>query len=227
MRFSWRAEGPLLLVVAAMFVVAAATWPTAPDRIPIHWNLQGPDGYGSKFEGLLLFPLLTLGFYVLTLLLPRIDPGRANYAQFAGIYLASRLVVLLFMAASYALMQLAIHGYELNVSKVAIMLTGFMLVFLGNLMSKIRPNWFFGIRTPWTLSSKLSWDRTHRLGGWMFMVGGVFLIASVAAPPRLTLAIGVAVVVVMVATLFTYSYFVWRTDPDKHPPAGTLPAEPI
>ncbi|HEY6417409.1 MAG TPA: SdpI family protein [Candidatus Binataceae bacterium] len=227
MRFTWRTEWPLLLVVFAMFLVAAATWPAAPARFPIHWNLQGVDGYGSRFQGVFLVPILTLGVYVLFRLLPRIDPGRANYAQFAGIYTAFRLVVLLFLAATYAMMQLVAHGYELNVPTIVILMAGALLIFLGNFMGKIRPNWFCGIRTPWTLSSKLSWDRTHRFGGWVCVVSGVLVMASVAEPPRLTVAICLADTLAMVTALYIYSYLVWRSDPDKQPAVGTMPAGPI
>jgi len=227
MRFNWRTELPLLLVVFAMFVVAAVTWPNAPDRFPIHWGMQGVDAYGSKFQGVFLMPLTAVGVYFLTLLLPRIDPGRANYAQFAGVYMAVRLLVLLFLAATYAMMLVVASGHDLNVSTIAILMTGALLVVLGNFMGKIRPNWFFGIRTPWTISSKLSWDRTHRLGGSVIVAGGVCVMASVAAPPRLTVAICVAAAMGMAVVLLTYSYFVWRADPDKQPPAGTLPAGPI
>jgi uncharacterized membrane protein len=227
MKFSWRTEWPLLLVVSAMFVAAALTWPTAPDRFPIHWSMQGVDSYGSRFQGVFLPPFTAVGVYFLTLFLPRIDPGRANYAQFSGVYMAVRLLLLLFQAATYAMMLAVARGYELNVSTIAVLMAGALLVVLGNFMGKIRPNWFFGIRTPWTLSSKLSWDRTHRLGGWVFVIGGVCVMASVAAPPRLTVGICVAVIMGMVVALFTYSYFVWRADPEKQPPAGTLPAGPI
>lgn len=92
-------------------------------------------------------------------------------------------------------------------------------------MGKIRPNWFVGIRTPWTLSSKLSWTRTHRLAGWVFMVIGLCLVVSgilrVAAAFLVTIAIGA---VGMIWTII-YSYLTWRRDPDRIPPAGTLPAE--
>ncbi len=81
MRTNLRAELPHLAVIAAMFLLVAATWSSAPDRIPVHWDLAGQvDRYGGKFEGLLLMPLLTLGIYLLFLVAPRFDPGRANYA---------------------------------------------------------------------------------------------------------------------------------------------------
>jgi uncharacterized membrane protein len=134
------------------------------------------------------------------------------------------LVALLFLAVTYLMTQLFAHGYQIDVSTIAILMSGGLLIVLGNFMSKLRPNWFVGIRTPWTLSSKTAWDRTHRVGGWLFIAGGFVVMASSAAPPAVMLGTCLAVPLVIVAILFSYSYFVWRGDPDKQPPAGTLPA---
>ncbi len=226
MRFNWRTELPLLLVVLAMFAIAGLTWPNAPEHFPVHWGLHGVDRYGSKFEGILVDPLIALGLYAATLLLPRIDPGRANYAQFSGAYLAIRLVILLFLAAIYLITQLFAYGYHIDVGTVVILMFGGLLIVIGNFMSKVRPNWFVGIRTPWTLSSKLSWDRTHRLGGWAFIAGGLLIIGGVAAPPSVGIAVCLAVPITMVVVLYGYSYIVWKSDPDKQPPAATMPAGP-
>lgn len=87
MRTNWRTEWPHWAMLAAMFLLAAVTWRSAPDRLPVHWGLGGEvDRYGGRFEGLLGLPTLALGLYLLLRWLPRIDPGRANYAQFAGAY---------------------------------------------------------------------------------------------------------------------------------------------
>ena len=84
MKPDWRIEGAQIAILVAMFALAIVTWPTAPEQIPVHWNAAGEvDRYGGKFEGLLLLPLMATGPYLLLRFLPRIDPGRANYALFA------------------------------------------------------------------------------------------------------------------------------------------------
>jgi uncharacterized membrane protein len=151
-------------------VVAAATWSSVPDVLPIHWNAAGEvNGYGSKAVGLLTLPITALGLELLLLTIPRIDPGRDNYEQFHAAYAAVRLALVIFMAVVYGLMQLAFHDYRVSMAQAINLLMGVLFVVLGSLMGKVRPNWFVGIRTPWTLSSKLSWDKTHRLGGWLFI----------------------------------------------------------
>ncbi len=86
---------------------------------------------------------------------------------------------------------------------------------LGIPMHKIRPNWFVGIRTPWTLSSELSWRKTHRLGGWVLALMGLALVVSglVGSPA----AFGVALIFLVagIIFLFVYSYLVWRVDPER------------
>ena len=82
MKLSWRVELPQLLLIAAMFGVAACSWPQVPDRLPVHWNLHGQvDRWGGKFEGLLLMTIVVSGLYLLILILPLIDPRRDNYRQ--------------------------------------------------------------------------------------------------------------------------------------------------
>src|ERR1700704_5546651 len=119
MRISWQNESPHLALIAVMFVLAAATWSSAPEQIPVHWNAYGAvDRYGGKFEGLLLLPLLALAIYGLFLLVPKLDPGRANYEQFAAAYSTLRIAITLLLAAVYALLQLTIHGYAINIGLI-------------------------------------------------------------------------------------------------------------
>jgi uncharacterized membrane protein len=126
-------------VIAAMFVLAAATWSAAPDRIPVHWDLAGRvDRYGGKFEGLLLMPLLTLGIYLLFLVAPRFDPGRANYTRFWRPYWIMRLAVVV-LALIYGFILLWTWGIQLDVWTVVPILVGGLFVVLGSVMGKIRP----------------------------------------------------------------------------------------
>lgn len=226
MRITWKIEVPQWIILAAMFAAAAIAWPHAPDRIPVHWNINGQvDRYGGRFEGLLLMPLFALGLYVLMLVLPRIDPGRANYARFRGAYNAIRIVlVALFGVFDFVLQRSALTG-PVNIGRIAPLAMGILFVFLGGVLGKIRPNWFVGIRTPWTLSSKLAWVRTHRVGGWLFMLVGLATIVASFFSPRVSFWVLMVGLVASTIGLVVYSYLLWRQDPDKIPPAGTSPAD--
>jgi len=225
MKFNWRSEWPHLVLLAGMFALAAATWSGAPERIVMHWDINGrPDGFGGRFEGLLGIPLLALGLYLLMLFLPRIDPGRANYETFASAYATFRLALVVTMAGLYGVIQLWIRGRRVNVETVVPLLMGVLFIVIGNLLGKVRPNWFVGIRTPWTLSSKLAWTHTHRAGGWLFVVMGVIVMAVALARSAWAMWTTIGMGAAGVLSLVVYSYMLWRRDPDKMPPAGTLPA---
>lgn len=210
-----------------MFMWAAVKWPTLPDRIPVHWNTDGAvDGYAGKFVGLLLPPLVTLAVYLALRYLPRIDPIRPNYSSFAGTYLLVRVAVVLSMAFSFAVAVLAIFNQgavprdRLEVGVVAV-----LFVILGGAMGKFRPNWFVGIRTPWTLSSKVSWVKTHRVGGWVFVGIGLATLMVVLVSGKAGFYTLVALTIAGVVYLVVYSYVAWRDDPEKVPAQDTGPAD--
>jgi uncharacterized membrane protein len=223
---SWRLEAPQLALIAVMFAAAALAWPVAPDSIPVHWNASGDiDRYGGKVEGLLLMPLIASGIYLLMRYLPNLDPGRANYARFGGVYATIRIAVLALMAAIQGVTLFSILRRPVDMALIIPLLVGSLFVLMGGLMGKIRPNWFVGIRTPWTLSSKVAWVRTHRLGGWLFVAQGLLFILSGLLGFSAFNGFVIASMLAMIVVLFAYSYVVWRADPEKQSPAGTQPAD--
>jgi uncharacterized membrane protein len=213
-----------LVVVAVVMVAAAVAWWTGPARVPVHWNVSGQvDRWGGRAEGLLLLPLLLMAMAVLQRVLPRLDPGRANYPNFAGAWAGVWLGITVFLAGLYVAVLLEMNGRPVDMSVVGPALMGGLFVLIGAFMGKLRPNWFMGVRTPWTLSSKTSWIRTHRLAGWMFVASGLIVWVTAllwrgAAPYALA---GCALVTGVAST--AYSYFVWRDATDRIPPAGSSP----
>jgi len=156
---------------------------------------------------------------------PRLDPGRANYARFAGAYNTIRLVIGAVFAAIYALLHAAYRHVPLDVTRGILIVIGAEFVALGNVLGKVRPNWFVGVRTPWTLSSKESWVKSHRLAGWVFVFGGALMLAAgLSGAQWLQIAALVGFFGGLIGAV-VYSYVVWKRDPDKVPPAGTTPAE--
>ncbi|MFZ5481083.1 MAG: SdpI family protein [Myxococcota bacterium] len=225
MIFSFRRDWPALVLLAAMYVFAAWAWPRVPAEIPVHWGLDGePDRWGGRFEGLFVFPLTTTLVYALMLVLPRFDPGRANYARFAGVYSLLRGLIVAFFAVMEAVSVAALLGADVSVGRVSPFLTGVLLAVLGGLMGKLRPNWFVGIRTPWTLTSKRAWIRTHRVGGWGMIALGVAICAAGAWSSAAAYGVMLAGTLVYTVAILAYSYAVWRDDPDRQVPGGTTPA---
>jgi len=220
-KFNWKLDALPLICIAAAFILAAVAWPQAPDAIPVHWGVDGqPDNYAGKFFGLLGLPLLSLGMYVLFYLMPVLDPRRENYRKFWNRYLFLRNIFILVMTGLSLIIFLWSIGIGVDTSIAVFVLVGLLLVFLGNYMGKLRPTWFVGIRTPWTLSSEEAWNKTHRLGGKLFMVMGLLMIAAGIVREQWMNYVAIYSVVAFVAVLYPYSYLVWRKDPNALP-AGT------
>ena len=221
MKFNWRSEIVPVFLILAAFIMAGVAWPHAPDRIPVHWGLSGqPNGYAGKI-GLLYPALIALGIWVLMIVLPRIDPRGRSYEKFQGAYTVIRSAIIAVLVCIELLTVLWVYNVHTDINIAIPVVVGLLLMTLGNFFGKIRPNWFVGIRTPWTLSSTESWNKTHRLGGWLFVLLGLAL--AVVAPFQQAWAfILVAVLLgVMVVGLFVYSYVIWKRDPAARKPAGS------
>ncbi len=207
------------VIVLGMLAVSAWAWPQIPAnaQIPIHWGPDGQvDGYGPKWVGLLGLPAVALAVVGLLAVIPRFEPRRANLERSSTAYVAIALTVVGFFAVLHLVAVMAALGSDINTTTIALAGTGVLFVVMGNFMGKTRSNWFFGIRTPWTLSSDRSWTQTHRLGGWLFVAIGIgVLIATLALGPVVALWIMVGGLAVSVIGLFAYSYVVWRDDPAR------------
>jgi immunity protein, SdpI family len=205
------------LLVAAMFAAGVAAWPGAPDTLPVHWSLSGqPDRYAGKLEGLFLLPAIALLIAIGMRVLPRFDPQHMRYQEFARAYALAGFAIVAVLAATYATILLWLRGVPLNIGLVVGPLVGLLLIVLGAVMNEIRPNWFFGIRTPWTLSSERSWTATHRVGRWVLMCMGVAIALAGVFQTQWLLYAAMVVCLGGVLGLVIYSYVVWRDDPARH-----------
>jgi len=209
------------VIIGIMFLLAAWSWLRIPEgaSIPVHWGINGEaDRYGGKFEGLLLLPVITLLAALLLSLIPRIDPRGENIARSAKAYKSIWFVTLLFMLAIYVMSILAALGWAINMGRIIGPALGILFIILGNYMGKIRSNYTVGIRTPWTLASELSWNKTHRLGGKLFVALGLLvLVMALFGQGALTFYVLLAGLLITLITLFAYSYIVWKSDPANSP----------
>lgn len=218
MKFSWRTELPPLLLLVFTLAMSAWAWPRIPDRVPVHWGFDGPDSWGGKAEGLLITPAVGLFLFLLFSAFPKLDPGRANYPSFADAYFKIRFAVVAFIAAVHAVVIAQFLGALPDVMPWVLALAGALLFFIGSYAARLAPNWFMGVRTPWTLSSPTTWRRTNRVGGYVLRGCGIlFAIAGFAHRPW---AFWAALGATLAGVLFVvvYSYLVWRDAPDKMPP---------
>lgn len=209
LRRHWISHG----LVLAGFLLAAYAWPRLPDRIPIHWNLAGEaNGFGEKTFGVFVFPVLLLVMDGLFALLPRISPRDWPIAPFAAAYENMRIAVLGFLLYLTALVYAAAGGLAVGMTGGLLAGTGVLFVALGSQLDAVTPNYFVGIRTPWTLADREVWRRTHALAGKTFMAGGVgLLVASIVRPSWLALALAVVAIMVSAAIPVVASWRISRT----------------
>ena len=205
------------LLIGAMAAISAWAWTRLPENavIATHWSLGGKvNGTMSKDWGLAVMPATALAITLLLAAIPRIEPRRDNMIASRKAFLAVWLSALAVMLVAHALVVGAALGYPVDVPGVLIILLPVSIAVAGNYLGKARPNFFIGVRTPWTLSSDLSWEKTHRMLGRLFVLSALVVLAT-------RFAIGVDAAYLALAGTITASallaiassYVFWKNDP--------------
>lgn len=202
-----------VIPIAAAFVFSAAVYGQLPERVPLHWDWSGqPDRWGSRLEGAFLLPAFALGLWMLLTFLPKIDPRRANYERFGGTYDFVVTAVVTFMAGMHVIVLGATLGWPIAINRVVPAAVGVLLIVIGNLLPRARSNWWFGIRTPWTLSSDRVWQKTHRVGGYLMIATGLGLLLHALVAQLWTVWVAMVLVGLCVVGTMVYSYLKWREE---------------
>ncbi len=202
----------IALVLVLTVVITLVAYPMMPEAVASHWNAAGElDGTMPKFWGLIFIPLLTFVFCALFAVLPRIDPLRKNYLKFQSWYEG----FILALAAFFFVIQLQIIlwgiGTQVSPNLTMPVMIGILFICIGFLTEHAEPNWFVGIRTPWTLSSEKVWKKTHERGGILFKVAGLVSMVGAVAGIYAWLFIIVPVIAVAVYTV-VYSYVEFKRE---------------
>ena len=198
----------IICVVAILFIVISAVvaYPYLPDPIPTHWNFRGEvDGYGSPWI-VFLIPLIELPLFLLFYAIPWLSPKHFKVDTFKGTYWYIVALITLLMAYIHGLLLLAYLGFTVRITTA--LMVGMFLSFaaLGNVLGKVKKNFFVGVRTPWTLASDRVWNETHRLAAWLFTAGGI----GGAAACLLGAPVWLPVVIIIPAALFPIVYSLFR-----------------
>lgn len=227
MKMSLKRDGLPIGVIVVALVAGLVAYPRLPNPVPTHWNAAGqPNGYSSPLVGAFLFPAIMLGIYLMFFVLPRIDPRGKNYERFGDTYIFLRNLIVLYLGFVDGISLAAVFqpGHALNSAWMMVGI-GFLFAAMGNYMPRVRPNWFVGIRTPWTLSSDEVWRATHRLGGQVMFVGGVAIVVIGILFPPLGLAVVAAAAAALALIPTVYSYLLYRriSGGESGPSAGPSP----
>lgn len=203
-------EWYVLIILMAPFVASFILWDTMPDIVPIHFNAAGEaDDYGPKWINAFLLPGIAIITYFFLLIIPAIDPKkRIDNAQKP--IAAIRIVISLFLVGVYAMVMLKTFNMEADIGQFVLMSVGLLIVITGNYMNSIKPNYFIGIRTPWTLESSEVWKKTHRFASKLWIIGGLFMTVSAFIPflkGSLSLIIGSVIVLAIVPLAYSYQIY--------------------
>jgi uncharacterized membrane protein len=184
------------LTVAAAVVTlgaSAAIYPWLANQIPTHWNIHGQiDGYGAKQWAAFLLPCIMLGLVGLFAALPSLSPKQFELDTFRATYWFICLAVVVLMGYIHALTlwSALVGGFDITRALLAGVLVMFGLI--GSVLTRVKRNFWVGVRTPWTIASDRVWTDTHRLAARLFVAAAIagLIVLLVPLPiPALIIAV--------------------------------------
>jgi uncharacterized membrane protein len=196
----------IIVVILLSFAIGILLYPQMPDQMASHWNAQGEvDDTMCKFWGLFLMPIITLAMYLLFLAIPRIDPLKKNIEKFRKYFDWFIYLIILFLFYIYLLTIIWNLGYRFEMGTAIIPALAVLFYIIGVVVERAKRNWFIGIRTPWTLSSDVVWDKTHKLGGKLFKIVAVITLIAILFPHyTIWLVIGPVIAVTIFTIVYSY-----------------------
>ncbi len=215
-----------LLIIVAQILISAGTYPFLPPMVPSHFDASGQvNGYLPKLVNAILLPGISLMLFLILRFATQVGPNLAYRNQRrANTQIVNLIMVgiLLFMLVIQLLTTAYAFGAKVDISLIVCLAVSVLLMFLGNYLGKLRRNFWAGIRTPWTLASDIVWERTHRLGGWLFVLVGFIGLISSFFPALRFIGLFVPIIVVVII-LVIYSYIAYQRytvdgkEPLSHP----------
>ncbi|WP_167759784.1 SdpI family protein [Massilia horti] len=178
------------LVLVVTFAITLGFYTQLPPELPLHWNLRGEtDRYGAR-PSIFLPSLMMIVFMVLWTVLPIVSPRRFSVDGFRDTWWYTCLVAVAMLG--YIQLMLIWHAYNGSLELMRFILGGACVAYalLGNVMGKVRRNFWLGVRTPWTLADERVWYATHRLAAKTMVAGGLLALAvTVSRLPTLLAAV--------------------------------------
>ena len=176
-RFRKNSIVSIIASLAILIIFNILFYNKMPAELPTHWNFQGQaDDYGSKFHAMVTIQ----GFLVLMnlFLCFMLDNDPKNERQNNFLMTLSKMSMPIMMIVIYVITILAGLGKDINTSVIISILMGILFIAIGNYMPKVKRNYTMGIKLPWTLNSDENWNKTHRLAGYLFILGGILFLIN-------------------------------------------------
>jgi len=189
-------------------ILSLVLYDKLPKEIAIHFNEAGvADNYAPKAVAAFGLPFLMAAINIFTHFIMNNDPKKMNAAP-ALMYMAKWSVPVL----SVILMPITLFislGYEIPVEIIVPAIVGVVIVAFGNYLPKCKQNYTVGIKLPWTLSSEVNWNKTHHMAGYLWILGGIFMI--IGSCIRIS-GIPLTLIIILIITIipFFYSYWLYK-----------------
>ena len=210
-------EAVLWVIIFIPFIYLYTVWNSLPTSVPTHFDLAGnPNDWSSKTSLIFITGALSIGIYLLMLVIPFLDPKKKIQQMGTNFYNLRFMLTLFFSILATYLIYIGKEG-SIKSPKFLFGFLGLLFAVLGNYFQTVRPNYFIGIRTPWTLESEHTWKKTHRLGGRMWMAGGVLiaLLAFIIPDKSMFMTAFFIIIIIMSIVPVVYSYFEFQKENRK------------
>ncbi len=201
----------LLIILAIPFIYLAVIWHQIPETVATHFDISGKaDGFGDKSSLILIIALLMIPTYLILLLTPIIDPKKRIQTMGSAYDKITFVIMIMLSALALFIIHSGVSGNDSD-PRIVFAIISLFLMALGNYFPTIKPNYFMGIRTPWTLENETVWRKTHRMGGRIFMIGGL-VVAILCLLLSKQFAFGIFMSFTVLSSLFLllYSYLEFK-----------------
>lgn len=194
-------------VVLLVLAMALAIYPGLPAQVPVHWNAAGEvDGWGPRIE-VLMHSVFLLGLGLLWPLLPKVSPKRFAVKGFEATWWFSGMAMVLLIGYIQCVHLWAAWQGGFAMDRAIVGGLGMFFVLAGNVMGKVRRNFWLGVRTPWTLANDRVWYATHRLAARTMVAGGALAVLVALAGWHGVLGIAGLVAGAIVPVVFSLVYY--------------------
>jgi uncharacterized membrane protein len=171
-----------IILIALALGASALIYPRLPQTIPIHWNLHGEvDRYGDKSVGLFIMPAIMALLLGLFRALPWLSPRQFGIDAFRSTWLFVMVAVIGVLGYVHAMMLWTLWRGPIDILRGLTAGLFIFFVLCGNVLGRVKRNFFIGVRTPWTLASERVWTDTHRMTARLFVASGVLGVAAILA----------------------------------------------
>lgn len=198
------------VVVLLPILFGIIFWDKLPDMMVTHWGAdQVPDGMSGKGVAVFVLPITMLVLHLLCIIATAFD--KRNRDQNRKVMALSFWIMPILSLIVNGLMYATAFELDLNVIVFVPILLGVLMTVIGNYMPKAKQNRTFGIKIDWTFGNEENWNKTHRLTGRLWVIGGLLMIATAFLPTKWMFVILFADVLLMCLVPIVYSYSIYRS----------------